>query len=172
MLLQHTDSQCWRERMCRLSYFASSWFSSFLKVKPELSFIESLTTFRTWWRLVLQMYDNIILISRPPTPTVSLFSVAPTLERRASVKRLFHFSFYHRQSVGLLGLRNSPSQDRYLLRATQTQNKRRQTSMPWVGFEPTITVIERAKSFYSLDRAATVVGWILICVLNPGKFLF
>jgi hypothetical protein len=30
--------------------------------------------------------------------------------------------------------------------------------MPWVGFEPTIPVFERAKKFYALDRAATVIG--------------
>jgi hypothetical protein len=42
----------------------------------------------------------------------------------------------------------------------QTQNKRRQTSMPRVGFEPMIPVFERAKKVYALDRAATVIdGW-------------
>jgi hypothetical protein len=38
------------------------------------------------------------------------------------------------------------------------QNKRTQTSMPQVGFEPTIAVLERAKAVYALDRAATVIG--------------
>jgi hypothetical protein len=33
-----------------------------------------------------------------------------------------------------------------------------ETSMPWVGFEPTIAVFKRAKTFYALDRAATVTG--------------
>jgi hypothetical protein len=32
--------------------------------------------------------------------------------------------------------------------------------MPWVGFEPTIPVFERAKTFHALDRAATVVGTV------------
>jgi hypothetical protein len=27
-----------------------------------------------------------------------------------------------------------------------------------VGFEPTIPTLERAKTFYALDRAATVIG--------------
>jgi hypothetical protein len=40
-------------------------------------------------------------------------------------------------------------------RTTQTQNKRTQTSMPRMGFEPTIPVFELAKT---LDRAATVIG--------------
>jgi hypothetical protein len=30
--------------------------------------------------------------------------------------------------------------------------------MPCVGFEPTISVFERAKTVYALDRAATVIG--------------
>jgi hypothetical protein len=38
-------------------------------------------------------------------------------------------------------------------RTTQTQNKRTQTSMPQVGFEPTIPVFERAKTVHVLDRA-------------------
>jgi hypothetical protein len=41
---------------------------------------------------------------------------------------------------------------------TQTQNIRRQTSMPWVGFEPTITVFERAKAFHSFNRAAALIS--------------
>jgi hypothetical protein len=43
-------------------------------------------------------------------------------------------------------------------RTTQTQNKRTQTSMPRVEFEPTIPVFERAKTVHALDRAATVIG--------------
>jgi hypothetical protein len=35
---------------------------------------------------------------------------------------------------------------------TQTQNKRKQTSMPRVGFEPTIPVFDRAKTFHTLDE--------------------
>jgi hypothetical protein len=30
--------------------------------------------------------------------------------------------------------------------------------MPWVGFEHTIPVFERAKTFHVLDRGATVIG--------------
>jgi hypothetical protein len=41
---------------------------------------------------------------------------------------------------------------------TQTQNKRTQTSMPRVGFDPTIPVFERAKTVRALDSAATVIG--------------
>jgi hypothetical protein len=72
---------------------------------------------------------------------------------------LFHFSFLLlRPSVGLLGREISPSQGRNLHRTTKTQNKRRQTSMPWVGFEPTIPVFEREKTFHALNRTVTVIG--------------
>jgi hypothetical protein len=43
-------------------------------------------------------------------------------------------------------------------RVAQTQNKRTQTTMPSVRFEPTIPVFERAKTVHALDRAATVIG--------------
>jgi hypothetical protein len=45
-------------------------------------------------------------------------------------------------------------------RTTQTQNKRThtQTSMPRVGFEPTIPASEREKTVHDLDRSATVIG--------------
>jgi hypothetical protein len=47
-------------------------------------------------------------------------------------------------------------------RATQTQNKRTQTSMPGVGFEPTNPVLQRTKTVHALDRAATVIGYVNI----------
>jgi hypothetical protein len=50
----------------------------------------------------------------------------------------------------------------YLHRTKQTQNKRTQTSMHQVGFEPPIPVFEREKRVHSLDRAATVIGPCII----------
>jgi hypothetical protein len=41
---------------------------------------------------------------------------------------------------------------------TQTQNKQKQTSMPRLGFVPTISAFERAKTAHALDRAVTVIG--------------
>jgi hypothetical protein len=70
--------------------------------------------------------------------------------------RFFSFLIYT-QSLGLLGRRSSPSQGCYLHRITKTQNKRTQTSMPRVGFEPTISVFERAKTVHTLNRAASVI---------------
>jgi hypothetical protein len=46
-------------------------------------------------------------------------------------------------------------------RTTRTYNKRTQTYMPCVGFEPTIPVFERARTVHALDRALTVIGGVL-----------
>jgi hypothetical protein len=43
---------------------------------------------------------------------------------------------------------------------TQTQHKRAQTSMPLIGFEPTIPVFELASTVRALDRAAIVIDRI------------
>jgi hypothetical protein len=64
------------------------------------------------------------------------------------VKRFVSLQFLNLgHSVGLLGRVISPSQGRYL---TQTQNKHTQTSMPLVGFEPTVPASERAKTVHAL----------------------
>jgi hypothetical protein len=54
------------------------------------------------------------------------------------------------QSVGLLGRRLSPSQGRYLNTAQHKENKRTQTSMPQVGFEPPIPVFMQAKTVHTV----------------------
>jgi hypothetical protein len=65
------------------------------------------------------------------------------------------------QTVGLLGRVISSSQGLYL---NTGQHKHRintythQTSMSYVGFEPTISVSERAKTVHALDSSATVTG--------------
>jgi hypothetical protein len=46
-------------------------------------------------------------------------------------------------------------------RTAQTQNKRTQISMPWVGFEPTIAEYERAKTVHALHSSAAVIGGLL-----------
>jgi hypothetical protein len=78
---------------------------------------------------------------------------------------LIHFHNHFSQTVGLLGRVISPSQGRYLLKG---QHKHKinaythKTSMPCVGFEPTIQASEQANTLHALDRAATVTG----CVIN------
>jgi hypothetical protein len=42
-------------------------------------------------------------------------------------------------------------------RITQTRNKRTETSIPYVGFEPTIPVFEWEKKVHASDSAATVI---------------
>jgi hypothetical protein len=59
-------------------------------------------------------------------------------------------------------------------RTTQTQNKRTQTSIPRVGFEPTIPVLEWAKTVHTSDRAATVIGHekiLLPVIANLGNVI-
>jgi hypothetical protein len=52
-------------------------------------------------------------------------------------------------------------------RITQAQNKRKQISMPTMGFELTIPVFERTKIVHALDRAATEIGsWEIGCGNN------
>jgi hypothetical protein len=104
-----------------------------------------------------------------------VYSYCSHLEYRAPVKRFVSFQFLNvRHSVGPLGRVISPSQGRYL---TQTQNKHRETSMPRVGFEPTIPASERAKKVHALDRATTVVSFthyltIIIILSIWSRFLF
>jgi hypothetical protein len=52
-------------------------------------------------------------------------------------------------------------------RTSRTQNKRTRTSMHRVGFESTTPVFERTKTVHALDRAATVIGFLVRCV--PSK---
>jgi hypothetical protein len=66
----------------------------------------------------------------------------------------------HLQSVGLLGREISSSQGLYLYTGQHKHRKTHthQTSIPWVGFEPTIPASERAKTVHALDSSATVIG--------------
>jgi hypothetical protein len=59
----------------------------------------------------------------------------------------------YRQLVGLLGRQIGCVAERH-----NTNTEDTQTSMPRVVFEPTIQVLERAKKFHALDRAANVIG--------------
>jgi hypothetical protein len=52
----------------------------------------------------------------------------------------------------------SPSQGSYLHTEQHEQNKRTQTSMTRVRFEPTTPAFKWAKTVHALDRTATVIG--------------
>jgi hypothetical protein len=56
-------------------------------------------------------------------------------------------------------------------RTTQTQKNAytHQTSMPWMGFEHTITVSERAKTEHALERSATVTRSLCSPVWNHDR---
>jgi hypothetical protein len=60
----------------------------------------------------------------------------------------------------------SPSQRPLPTQENTTYEHNRQTSMPWVGFEPAILATKRPQT-YSLDRAATGIG-----VLNYNSYKF
>jgi hypothetical protein len=51
-------------------------------------------------------------------------------------------------------------------RTAQIQNKCTQTTMPQVGFEPTIPVSEQAETVHVLDRTATVTGSLILVAVK------
>jgi hypothetical protein len=71
---------------------------------------------------------------------------------------LFQFLDLCTSSVGLLGREISPSQGRYLHKTKSTQNERTQTSMPLVGFEPTIPAFEQRENDSSCFRPCDHCG--------------
>jgi hypothetical protein len=77
----------------------------------------------------------------------------------------FSFIIFFTQSVVLLGRGISPSQGGYLHTGEHKHRTNAETSMPWVGFEPTIPAFERAKTVHASDRAATVTGACIIILL-------
>jgi hypothetical protein len=63
---------------------------------------------------------------------LSTYSCCSQLEHRVSMKHFVSLQVLNRiQSVRLLGWGNSPTQGRYIHRATQTQNKRKHTWLVW-----------------------------------------
>jgi hypothetical protein len=74
------------------------------------------------------------------------------------------------QAIGLLGQVISSLQGLYLNTGQHIHRINTyiyQTSMPWVGFEPTIRASERAKTVHTSERAATVTGRVTRC--TSGK---
>jgi hypothetical protein len=79
---------------------------------------------------------------------------------------LLRFLDLFTHSIGLVGLKISSSQGRWLHTGQHKQNKRTQTFMPWDGFEPTTPAFERAKTVHALDHAATAIGSVGNTVLK------
>jgi hypothetical protein len=59
--------------------------------------------------------------------------------------------------VGLFGWGINPLQGRYLHTEQHKHRINAHTSMPRVGFEPTIPVLKRAKTVHALDRMAIAI---------------
>jgi hypothetical protein len=88
--------------------------------------------------LVLERLNlQVLLPLGPPFSfSFSLFC-CPQFGTRSSVKHYVSLQFLNTRTVGrTLGRGITPSQGRYLHRTTQTQNKRRQISIPWVDSNP------------------------------------
>jgi hypothetical protein len=108
---------------------------------------------------------NIFLYYASMYNSLSLCFLLFPLEHRASVKRFLSLQFLNPKTVDRTPWTGiSPSQGRYL----HKQNKHKQTSMLWVGLEPTIPAFEHAKTVHALDRAVTVIG---PCTSKCPKFL-
>jgi hypothetical protein len=101
----------------------------------------------------------------------TLGSLLPLLEHKAEFLQFLNQG----QSVGLLGRVISSSQGLYLYTNTEkrTHIHKHWTSMPWVGFEPTVSASERAKTVHVLDRSATVTGMnFAYCFKNGSSCTF
>jgi hypothetical protein len=89
--------------------------------------------------------------------TITYLSIYGSTVLLLDLGRFFSFSDLYK-SVRFLGRGISRSQGLYLPAGEHKQNKRTQTSMPRVGFEPRIPAFERAKTVRASDLAATVIG--------------
>jgi hypothetical protein len=93
--------------------------------------------------------------------TIYLWLYSPLLD----LGRFFSFLSYT-HSVGLFGRRINPSQGHYLHAEQHKHRINTQTSMPWVGIEPTIPGSERAKTVHTLDSAASGIGNEFHCLIQ------
>jgi hypothetical protein len=115
-------------------------------------------------RPIFEMKISRIRVAKPVCSILSLYGSTAL----CGLWSLFQFLNLYTQSVGLLGRGISPSQGRYLhTEQHKQQNKRTQTSMPRVGFEPTNWGFERAKIIQALDRTVTVIS---ITTLNVSTY--
>jgi hypothetical protein len=98
---------------------------------------------------------------------VIFFSMA--LPAHSGPRPLIQFRNHFSQTVGFLGRGISPLQGHYLHTG---QHKHRinaythQTSMPWVGLEPTIPASERAKTVHAIERGYCDRQFILVAIIK------
>jgi hypothetical protein len=92
---------------------------------------------------------------------VAGISFATALPAHSGPWPLIQFRNHFSQTAGFLGRVISPPQGRYLntgLHKHRINAYTQQTSVPWVGFEPTIPASEQAERVHGLDRAATATS--------------
>jgi hypothetical protein len=85
-------------------------------------------------------------------------SDAVALQSFVGPSQLFSVSGSYTQSVELLGPATVRRKAAAYSQNKQIQNTRTQTSMSWVGFEPTIPEFEREKTIHALDHSPTMIG--------------
>jgi hypothetical protein len=107
--------------------------------------------------LLLSLLKHIVIIKRKRRENINLPTYLPTYGSTALLDLGRFFSFLILHAVGRTPWTGDHPVARPLPthRTAQTQNKGTHISMPRVGFQSTTPVFERAKTFHSLDRAAT-----------------
>jgi hypothetical protein len=107
-----------------------------------------------------------LLCSRKPTN--GLFFIPMDRQPLGGLGRLifrgFTITLYRHITLGRIPLDEGPARSRDLYLTTHNTHKR-QTSMPPMGFEPTILVSERPQT-HALDRTATGIGSPMGCILT------
>jgi hypothetical protein len=102
--------------------------------------------------------------------SLSLFfngSTAPCGPRPPHVSRLHDHTFRH-TTLGRTPLDEGPARRRDIYLTTHNTYKR-QTSMPPVGFEPTIPASKRPQT-HALDSAATGIGYVYCYLLLCSSY--
>jgi hypothetical protein len=92
-----------------------------------------------------------------------------TLRGNSGSRPLIQFRNHSSHTVGLLGRVISSSQGLYLNTGKHKHGINaytHQTSMPYIGFEPTIPASEREKTVHALDREATMSGILRISTVK------
>jgi hypothetical protein len=122
-------------------------------IKPNLFIHPSVRLSITWVTLTIYLSMYLCLSIHGSTAlcwTLAAFSVSWSFIQ--SIEHLFG---------------DQLSQGRFLHIGQHKENKRTQTSVPWVRFEPIILMFERAKIVHALDCAAhrslTDIKWYKFC---------
>jgi hypothetical protein len=119
--------------------------------------------FETWFRpsgrTLSRVLKNRVLSRTFRSKRERGFIFSMAFPAYSGPRPLIQFRNHISQTVWLLGWVISPPQGRCLNTGQHRINAyTHQTSMPWLGFEPTIPASEQAKSVHALDGATTMTG--------------